>query len=594
MAIPEYASNIDDGYFVSHMADWIKSNNVVYQSYWDSNSAFSGDLADHPNNLAAFEAAWGAGAAGAGGTVTPTPAPAPVPAPTPAPISGGTTSTGTHTLVLNLSGDAWQGDAQAVVTVDGQQVAGPLTVTALHSHGADETFTIKGNWAAGAHQVGVTFINDAWGGTPQTDRNLYVDGASFDGHAVAGAAMPLYAPDSTDSFGITVGGSPVPAPAPAPAPAPTPAPSGSGNTNGSGAHTLVLNLSEDAWQGDAQAVVTVDGQQVAGPLTVTASHSAGADQTFTINGDWAPGTHQIGVTFINDAWGGTPQMDRNLYVDGASFDGHTVSGAAQPLYTPDATDSFTVTEAGSPAPAPTPAPSPVPASGSTGSGIAEATPDEMRTYVAADATGVAHGTAGADEIFATGSGETLIGNGGNDIFEIGTYTDAHIVVGASGITQVSTYAPQYTLAVGVNNLWLGGTYNHAATGNGLNNYIYGSNGNDTINGGGGNVTIQVGTGANTLTGGGQHDTFVFNQLADHDNVITDFHPGHDVLDLRGLIKDAGYTGTNPVNDHVLAFQQMGSDTAVVVDPNAANAYTVVTLHNVVASSLHAGTDYLWH
>ena len=38
----------------------------------------------------------------------------------------------------------------------------------------------------------------------------------------------------------------------------------------------------------------------------------------------------------------------------------------------------------------------------------------------------------------------------------------------------------------------------------------------------------------------------------------------------------------------------GNDTAVVVDPNAANAHTVVTLHNVVASSLHAGTDYLWH
>ena len=273
-----------------------------------------------------------------------------------------------------------------------------------------------------------------------------------------------------------------------------------------------------------------------------------------------------------------------------------MSGAAQPLYTPDATDSFTVTEAGSPAPAPAPTPSPVSVSGSgsASSGVAEVTPDEMRTYIAPDATGVAHGTSGADEIFATGDGQTLIGNGGDDIFEIGMHTDARIVVGAGGITQVSTYAPQYTLAAGVNNLWLGGTYDHTATGNGLNNYIYGSNGNDTINGGGGNVTIQVGTGANTLTGGGQHDTFVFNQVADHDNAITDFRPGHDVLDLRGLIKDAGYTGSDPVNDQVLAFRQMGNDTAVVVDPNAANAHTVVTLHNVVAASLHAGTDYLWH
>src|SRR5207248_2322575 len=31
------------------------------------------------------------------------------------------------------------------------------------------------------HDVTVQFLNDAWDGTPSTDRNLYLDGASYDG-----------------------------------------------------------------------------------------------------------------------------------------------------------------------------------------------------------------------------------------------------------------------------------------------------------------------------------------------------------------------------------------------------------------------------
>src|SRR5262249_34127988 len=152
---------------------------------------------------------------------------------------------------------------------------------------------------------------------------------------------------------------------------------------------------------------------------------------------------------------------------------------------------------------------------------------------------------------ASGSGQTLIGGGGDDVFHIGTNIDAKIVLGSTGITTVSTWAPSYTLAAGVNNLSLAGTYAHTAKGNGLANYITGSDGNDTITGGGGNVTIAVGTGTNTLTGGGAHDTFVFPKVADHNNVINDFHAAQDILDLRGLVQNAGYHGTDPIADHLL-------------------------------------------
>src|SRR5262249_34165093 len=147
-------------------------------------------------------------------------------------------------------------------------IAGPLSVTALHSAGASETFTFKGSWA-GTHQVAVNFINDAYAGTPTTDRNLYVNSATFDGKAVTGATKALFSAGA-DTFSVT-------GPTATPSPTPTPTPTGSstsGGTFGTGSDTLVLRLSEDAYLGNAQFTVAVDGKQVGGPLSVTALHSA--------------------------------------------------------------------------------------------------------------------------------------------------------------------------------------------------------------------------------------------------------------------------------------------------------------------------------
>jgi Ca2+-binding RTX toxin-like protein len=224
---------------------------------------------------------------------------------------------------------------------------------------------------------------------------------------------------------------------------------------------------------------------------------------------------------------------------------------------------------------------------------AHETPSVARAYVAPDGTGTAHGTAGADDIYATGAGQTLIGGGGHDVFNIGNHTDAKIVVGGGGTTTVASWAGEYKLAAGVDNLTVLGDYAHAVSGNGRANFITGSNGNDTIEGGGGDVTIVLGTGANRVTGGGQHDLFVFEKAASHDNVVTDFHAGRDMLDLRGMLKDAGYAGSDPVADHVLQIAQHGADTTIALAANG-GAHNVVTLQNVTASSLHAGHDYLWH
>jgi Ca2+-binding RTX toxin-like protein len=418
-------------------------------------------------------------------------------------------------------------------------------------------------------------------GLADASGNLKAAGTAVENFLAANPSAPGFPTGSA-------GGSP----APAPAPSPSPAPSSSGSTTGTGPDKLVLHLSEDAWSGDAQFSVSVDGKQLATGQSVTASHAAGQTEDFTYNGTFGSGPHTVAVTFLNDGYGGSAASDRNLYVNGFDYDGQHSSATAA-LQTTGAVDSFTVT---TPTPTPTPAPAPAPAP-SSGAVIANpdahATPVETRSYVVADSTGTAHGTSGANDLYTTADGQTLIGGGGDDVFHISSNVNSHIVVGSSGVTTVSTYAVHYTLAAGVNNLQLQGNYAHVATGNGLANYITGSDGNDTIHGGGGNDTIAVGTGANTLTGGGQHDLFVFSKAADHGNVVTDFHVGQDMLDLRAMMKDAGYTGADPIADHTLSLTQHGADTSIDLTVHGAS-HTVVTLQNVAANALHAGQDYLGH
>jgi hypothetical protein len=98
-------------------------------------------------------------------------------------------------------------------------------------------------------------------------------------------------------------------------------------TIGSGPDTLALKVSEDAWQGNAQFTVSVDGRQISGTQTATASHAASQTQTFDVMGTFAAGNHTVTVNFLNDAYGGSPAEDRNLYVTGATIDNSVVPAA---------------------------------------------------------------------------------------------------------------------------------------------------------------------------------------------------------------------------------------------------------------------------
>lgn len=125
----------------------------------------------------------------------------------------------------------------------------------------------------------------------------FADPAANDFHVTSGAAS---------AYGAYAGSTPPPPPPPPPPPVTT--------------HQLVLALAEDRYRGDAQFIAKVDGARVGGG-TVTALERLGASQNFTFSGQWAAGTHDVEVDFINDRYGGTTRTDRNLYVDNVRYDG---------------------------------------------------------------------------------------------------------------------------------------------------------------------------------------------------------------------------------------------------------------------------------
>lgn len=237
------------------------------------------------------------------GVPTPTPPPTPVPTPTP------------DTLTLRISEDEYAGDAQFTVSVNGHQVGATMTASALHSSGDANVYQLTGRWGANA-QVRIAFINDAWGGTSSTDRNLYINSVSYDGKTYAGA--PLY---SNSIATVPMGGV---------------------STAASPSDVLTVHLSEDAYQGSANFKLLIDGKVATTPQPVTALHNAGVWEDLTFAGNFGAGTHSVGIVFTNDSYGGTSSTDRNLYVNGIDIGGTHYGNGVSSLLSTGSTATYTI------------------------------------------------------------------------------------------------------------------------------------------------------------------------------------------------------------------------------------------------------------
>jgi aryl-phospho-beta-D-glucosidase BglC (GH1 family)/Ca2+-binding RTX toxin-like protein len=218
---------------------------------------------------------------------------------------------GSDTLTLKLSQDFYQDNAKFKIFVDGQQVGSVYSANALRFSEQYDTLLLRGNWGTGAHSVSVQFINDF--ANAGGDRNLFINGATYNGQEIAGAKADMVRA-GTQSFTFEAV-----------------APAGKVTDFGSGADTLVLDLSQDAYKGNAQFQLFVDGRQVGGTFEAQALHGSGQSDMLTVHGDWGAGSHDVEVRFVNDIANAATHEDRNLYIEGARFNGVAVAGASADL-----------------------------------------------------------------------------------------------------------------------------------------------------------------------------------------------------------------------------------------------------------------------
>jgi 5'-nucleotidase len=123
----------------------------------------------------------------------------------------------------------------------------------------------------------------------------------------------------------------------------------------------------------------------------------------------------------------------------------------------------------------------------------------------------------------------------------------------------------------------------------------GTAGRDALVGTNGNDTLVGAAGADTLTGGAGADVFVYNDMRDAGDIITDFTLHADKLNVTAVLTKAGYAGAMPVVDGYVRFVDVSGGVSVQVDadgPSGAGTFRpLVTLKGLVAHQMSAARDF---
>ncbi|PBJ21610.1 Bifunctional hemolysin/adenylate cyclase precursor [Pseudomonas sp. ACN8] len=187
---------------------------------------------------------------------------------------------------------------------------------------------------------------------------------------------------------------------------------------------------------------------------------------------------------------------------------------------------------------------------------------------AGDGNDVLTAGSGNNELHGDAGNDLLFSGQGSDIVDGGTGIDtASYAHATAGVTvDLSLLGGQNTLGAGTDTLagienLTGSNFNDTLTGDNTNNVINGGLGNDILNGGGGDDLLIGGLGNNTLTGGAGADTFQWLKGNSGHDVIIDFTPGTDKLDLSQLLQ--GENGTTASLDDYLHFTVTGSGPSTV-------------------------------
>ncbi|NNB45198.1 retention module-containing protein [Pseudomonas chlororaphis] len=197
--------------------------------------------------------------------------------------------------------------------------------------------------------------------------------------------------------------------------------------------------------------------------------------------------------------------------------------------------------------------------------------DGNDVLIAGSGNNTLHGDAGNDLLFSGPGNDLLDGGTGNDTASY-AHASAGVTVDLSLLGAQNTGGAGTDILTAIENL-VGSNYNDSLTGDNNANIITGGLGNDVLNGGGGDDLLIGGLGNNSLTGGSGSDTFQWQQGNSGHDLITDFTPGIDKLDLSQLLQ--GENASSASLDDYLHFTVTGSGPSLVtsIDVSAAAGAT---------------------
>ena len=152
------------------------------------------------------------------------------------------------------------------------------------------------------------------------------------------------------------------------------------------------------------------------------------------------------------------------------------------------------------------------------------------TFIGSDDHDILDGGGGNDRLSGGGGRDHVLGGSGDDVVDGGG--DRDIVRGGSG--------DDYVRGGGGDDFLYGDSGNDHIVGDAGWDRLIGGSGNDFLEGGDGEDVILGGAGDDLLSGGTREDHFVFQENFGND-VILDFKPGEDFVDLRLLPEAIGFS-----------------------------------------------------
>jgi hypothetical protein len=216
-------------------------------------------------------------------------------------------------IEIEASANLYEGAPLLNILVDGKIVAGQVAITADFTKGERQTLRFTDPAFLGAGEISLRFLNDLWGGSRDTDRNVHIHQVKLPGrtlvnadavYMVGGRALSALQADGRNMLWtngtLTFNAQP--------------------KETGPVANELRIVASGDAFEGNPVLRVAVDGV-ILGDYEVSALRKDGQTQEFRLTVGNLLNSGNLDLRMMNDKWGGSKDKDRNLLISEVTLNG---------------------------------------------------------------------------------------------------------------------------------------------------------------------------------------------------------------------------------------------------------------------------------